>query len=92
MLANSVILQADFVRNIEDIITAGQEVTVTIKEVDPEKNRISLSMRDREAEFAATVAGRSGAENSNRAPGRGRALGLESSGGGAEGGRAVNRG
>ena len=67
-------------------------MTVTIKEVDPEKNRISLSMRDREAESAAAAAGDGGSENSDRAPIRRRAPGSEGSSGEGEAGRAVNRG
>ena len=63
---------------------------MTIKEVDAEKNRISLSMRDREAESAA--AGGGGSENSDRPPIRRRAPGSEGSSGEAEAGRAVNRG
>lgn len=38
-------LKEGFVRNVEDVVTVGDEVTVRVKEVDVAKGRIGLSMK-----------------------------------------------
>jgi len=43
-------LSDDFVANVEDVVKAGQKVTVRIVNVDAEKNQISVSLRSEEAD------------------------------------------
>lgn len=43
----------DFVSNVEDILTVGQEVTVRVISVDNDKNQVALTMRSAEAEEKA---------------------------------------
>ena len=50
----------DFVANVEDVVKAGEEVSVRIVSVDTEKNQVAVSMQseEKEAENAARVAER----------------------------------
>jgi len=50
----------DFVANVEDIVKAGEEVSVRIVSVDTEKNQVAVSMQseEKEAENAAKIAER----------------------------------
>ena len=51
-------LSDDFVSNVEDMVKAGDEVTVRIVSVDTEKNQVAVTMQseEKEAENAANVA------------------------------------
>ncbi|EED94698.1 predicted protein [Thalassiosira pseudonana CCMP1335] len=46
-------LSDDFVANVEDVVKAGEKITVRIVSVDTEKNQIAVTMRSEEAEASA---------------------------------------
>jgi len=50
-------LSDDFVSNVEDIVTAGQVVSVRIVNIDTEKKQVAVSMRSEEAEARAASGG-----------------------------------
>eukprot|EP00578_Thalassiosira_sp_NH16_P020947 CAMPEP_0181086220 /NCGR_PEP_ID=MMETSP1071-20121207/5632_1 /TAXON_ID=35127 /ORGANISM="Thalassiosira sp., Strain NH16" /LENGTH=319 /DNA_ID=CAMNT_0023168045 /DNA_START=575 /DNA_END=1534 /DNA_ORIENTATION=- len=53
-------LSDDFVSNVADVVTQGEEITVRIISVDTEKNQIAVTMRSAEAEAQAAEGGTSG--------------------------------
>jgi len=53
-------LSADFVSNVEDVVKAGQAVSVRIVSVDSDKNQVALSMLSEEEEQAAGQRGGGG--------------------------------
>lgn len=48
-------LSDEFVSNVEDVVKAGDTVTVRVMSVDLEKNQIAVTMRSEEAEAAASA-------------------------------------
>jgi predicted RNA-binding protein with RPS1 domain len=46
----------DFVANVEDVLTTGQDIQVRIISVDTDKNQIAVTMRSEEAEAAGAAA------------------------------------
>lgn len=50
-------LSDDFVSNVEDVISKGQEVEVRIININSEKNQIGVSMRSEEADASAASSG-----------------------------------
>eukprot|EP00850_Spirogloea_muscicola_P017265 SM000146S00985 [mRNA] locus=s146:233825:240070:- [translate_table: standard] len=87
-------LQNGYVQAVEDVVAIGQDVTVRVKEVDADKGRIALTMRDRESEAAAAAAAAPSAVASSVTADGGAADG-DAPGAGigaAPGGRLGNRG
>uniref|UniRef100_A0A7S4MZS8 S1 motif domain-containing protein n=1 Tax=Odontella aurita TaxID=265563 RepID=A0A7S4MZS8_9STRA len=50
-------LSDDFVSNVEDVVSVGDEVSVRVVSVDVEKGQIAVTMRSKEAEEAAASGG-----------------------------------
>lgn len=59
-------LSDDFVSNVEDIVKAGDTVTVRVVSVDLDKNQVAVSMRSEEAEAAAAQGGAGGGRRRDR--------------------------
>lgn len=59
-------LSDDFVANVEDVVKAGQKVTVRIVNVDAEKNQISVSLRSEEADSKSGGRGSGGGSGGSR--------------------------
>lgn len=55
-------LASGFVKEVTDVVTLGQEVSVTVVELNEQAGRIALTMRDKESE-AEQQASRSGSES-----------------------------
>lgn len=63
-------LSSGYVKEVSDVVTLGQEVSVTVVELNEKSRRIALSMREKESEGEQQASTRSGGESGARSGSR----------------------